>query len=50
MAQCGWCKAKELQKQNGSEGVGLEPHRIPNTFKKCEGQSTAPGYQKREKK
>ena len=50
MAKCGWCKTKNLQKENGQEGKALENHKVPNTNKWCEGQSTAPGYQIRTKR
>lgn len=50
LATCGWCKAKNIPKENGEDGKGLETHKIPGTYKTCQGQSTAPGYQRREKK
>ena len=50
MAQCGWCKQKNLTRENGEDGKGLETHYIPNTRKQCNGLATAPGYQRREKR
>ena len=51
-ATCGWCKTKNLAKVpfNSNDGQGLETHTIPNSRRKCEGQSTAPGYHARTKR